>query len=125
MARLPLLPSDSLTGEKVKNMRGESLGRIEHFMLDLNSSRVAYAVLSFGGFMDMHGKLFAVPLTALQLDTEDHSFILDVDTEQLKHAPGFDRNNWPDMTDPEWERRVREYYAISSNRHGSGSRMKH
>ncbi|HEX5057302.1 MAG TPA: PRC-barrel domain-containing protein [Gammaproteobacteria bacterium] len=125
MARLPLMPSDSLTGEKVKNMRGESLGRIEHFMLDLNSSRVAYAVLSFSKFVAMHGKLFAVPLTALKLDADDHSFILDVDTEQLKHAPGFDENDWPDMTDPEWERRVQEYYAISSNRHGGGSRMKH
>lgn len=125
MPRLPLMSADSLTGERVINTRGENLGRIEDFMIDLNSARIAYAVLSFGGLMGINDKLFAVPLTALRLDTEENCFILDVDKDLLKHAPGFDKNDWPDMADPEWERRVQEYYALSSHRPGGGSRMKH
>ena len=51
-----------------------------------------YAVLSFGGFLGMGDKLFAIPFEALQLDTDNHRFTLDV---MLEDAPGFDKNNWP------------------------------
>ena len=59
-------------------------------MLDVPSGRVAYAVLSFGGFLGMGEKLFAVPWSALTLDTVNKRFVLDVTKERLKDAPGFD-----------------------------------
>ena len=59
-------------------------------MLDVPSGRVAYAVLSFGGFLGMGEKLFVVPWSALTLDTVNKRFVLDVTKERLKDAPGFD-----------------------------------
>src|SRR5664279_2474815 len=57
-----------LTGYAVVTPAGEKLGVIEGIMLDIQSGRIAYAVLSFGGFLGIGDKLFAIPWTALTLD---------------------------------------------------------
>jgi sporulation protein YlmC with PRC-barrel domain len=90
-------------GYNVQNTQGEDLGEIEDLMVDLNNSQVRYAVLSFGGFLDIGDKLFAIPLDAIQFNTEEQAFILDVDEERLEQAPGFERENWPDTATPDWD----------------------
>ena len=60
-----VLSATAVIGDSVVNRAGESLGKIEELMLDLEKGRVAYAILSFGGFMGMGEKLFAVPFEAL------------------------------------------------------------
>lgn len=105
-----VLSASTLKNEKVVNRAGENLGNMEDYMIDLATGRIAYCVLSFGGFLGMGDKLFAVPWNALTLDTENKCFILDASKEYLKNAPGFDKNNWPDMTDREWETRVYAFY---------------
>lgn len=106
-----LLGSTSLVGNKVCNRAHESVGDIKDFMVDTTSGKIEYAVLSFGSFLGMGEKLFAVPYRALILDTENQSFILDVDKERLKDAPGFDKDHWPDMADQTWARSVHNYYG--------------
>jgi sporulation protein YlmC with PRC-barrel domain len=106
-----VLAASTLTGDRVRNSVGESLGKIEEIMLDIQTGRIAYAVLSFGGFLGIGNKLLAVPWSALQIDTSEHEFILDVDRGTLENAPGFDKDNWPDMTDPGFDRDVCEYYG--------------
>src|SRR6266496_2533332 len=101
-----VLSASTLKNEKVVNRAGENLGNMEDYMIDLATGRIAYCVLSFGGFLGMGDKLFAVPWNALTLDIENKCFILDASKEYLKNAPGFDKDNWPDMTDREWETRV-------------------
>lgn len=105
-----VIAADTLTGDKVVNRQKEDLGTIEHLMIDLENGRVAYAVLSFGGFLGMGGKLFAIPWSALKLDTEERQFILDVDKERLESAPGFDKAQWPNMADRAWGVQVSNYY---------------
>lgn len=104
------LSSSTLTGDDVKNSAGEDLGEIKDFMIDLNDGRIAYAVMAFGGFLGMGDKLFAVPWSAMRLNTEDHCFVLDVDKERLKQAPGFDKDNWPDFADPQFHQRTYAFY---------------
>ena len=58
-------------------------------------------------------KLFAVPWSVLTLDTEKKCFILDVDKERLKNAPGFEKDNWPDMGTPEFGMRVHSFYNVT------------
>ena len=106
-----VLAADTLTGDKVVNPQKEDLGKIEHLMIDLTSGRIAYAVLSFGGFLGMGDKLFAIPWSALSVDTVEKSFILNVDKELLKSAPGFDKEHWPDMADHGWGKKVFTYYG--------------
>ena len=60
-----VLAADTLTGDKVVNLQKEDIGKIEHLMIDLYTGRIAYAVLSFGGFLGLCDKLFAFPWCAL------------------------------------------------------------
>jgi sporulation protein YlmC with PRC-barrel domain len=106
-----VLAADTLTGDKVVNRQKEDLGTIEHLMIDLENGRVAYAVLSFGGFLGMGDKLFAIPWSALKVDTTERQFILDVDKKVLERAPGFDKAHWPNMGDRAWGAEVSTYYG--------------
>ncbi|SOD40149.1 PRC-barrel domain-containing protein [Nitrosovibrio sp. Nv4] len=115
-----LMGADTLMGEDVYNQKDEDLGDIKEIMLDMNNGKIAYAVLSFGGLMGMGGKLFAVPWNALKLDTANKRFILDVDKERLASAPGFDKNNWPDMADPAWQTTIHSYYGTQSYKESPG-----
>jgi sporulation protein YlmC with PRC-barrel domain len=102
----------TLVGNDVCNLAGESLGDLKDIMIDMRSGSVSYAVLSFGAFMGMGGKLFAVPWAALKLDTDKKRFVLDVDKTRLDKAPGFDKQNWPDMADPTWQAGIDSYYGV-------------
>ena len=106
-----VLAASTLKGDKVVNLQGEDLGKIEELMIDLTRGRVAYAVLSFGGFLGMGDKMFAIPWEALAVDTTEKRFVLNLDKELLKRAPGFDKNNWPNMTDPAWGAELYAYYG--------------
>ena len=82
-------------------------------MLDISNGKVCYAVLSFGGFLGMGDKLFAVPWNALKLDTENKRFELNVKKDRLKDAPGFEKDDWPDMADQSWVAEIHSYYGTT------------
>ncbi len=106
-----LMGADTLLGNDVYNRDGEDLGDIKEFMIDMRTGRVAYAVLSFGGILGLGDKLFAVPWNALQLDTENKRFTLNVPKSTLKDAPGFDKDAWPSMADTTWASGVHKFYG--------------
>lgn len=105
-----VLSADTLTGDKVVNRQNEDVGKIEHLMIDLENGRVAYAVLSFGGFLGMGDKLFAIPWDALTVDTVEKQFVVDIDKKKLELAPGFDKDHWPNLADRTWGASVYKYY---------------
>lgn len=107
----PLMLESQLTDKTVRNLEGDDVGKIEHLMLEVETGRIAYAVLSFGGFLGMGNKLFAVPWESLSLDPENDEFVLAVNKERLKNAPGFDKDHWPNMTESAWRDALRHYYA--------------
>lgn len=105
-----IAPLSALVGDAVRNSAGETLGHVREIMLDVRTGRVAYVVLSFGGFLGMGDKLFAVPWAALRLHEKEHAFVLDVGKETLERAPGFDKERWPDFADPAWSARLHEHW---------------
>jgi sporulation protein YlmC with PRC-barrel domain len=107
-----VMGASTLSGDAVVDRNGESLGEIKEIMVDVPTGRVAYAVLSFGGFLGIADKLFAVPWSALTLDSENRQFILDVDRDRLKDAPGFDKDHWPSMAQPTWASTVYKFYGV-------------
>jgi len=109
--RRRVLGAKTLTGDRVRNAAREDLGKIEELMIDLPSGRIAYAVLSFGGFLGIGDKLFAVPWNALRIDEAEHEFVLDVDRKTLEDAPGFDKNNWPDMAAESFGTTIHQHYG--------------
>jgi sporulation protein YlmC with PRC-barrel domain len=107
-----LMGADTLIGNDVCNTAGESLGTIKEFMIEMSSGKISYAVLSFGGFLGMGDRLFAVPWQALRLDTVKKRFTLSASKEQLKNAPGFDKDHWPSMADQSWATDVYAFYGV-------------
>ena len=108
-----ILGANTLAGNKVRNALGEDLGKIDEIMIDIPTGRVAYADVSFGGCLRMGNKLFAVPWSTLRVDEDEKCFILDVDSRTLEGAPGFDKDNWPDMADLTWGAEVFTYYRAT------------
>jgi len=106
-----LMTASTLEGDKVVNRQGDDLGEIDEIMIDVPRGRVAYAVMSAGGFLGMGEKLFAIPWNALTLDTDNKCFVLDVDKQRLEDAPGFDKDNWPSTPDTEFATRLHSYYG--------------
>jgi sporulation protein YlmC with PRC-barrel domain len=107
-----LMGANTLIGNDVYNHQGEDIGDIKEIMLDVRTGEVRYAVLSFGGFLGMGEKLFAVPWVALTLDTMNKRFVLNVEKERLTSAPGFDKDKWPDMADQRWSKEIHSYYGV-------------
>ena len=107
-----IMAASSFEGETVINPQGETLGEIEEIMLDVRSGRIAYAVMSAGGFLGIGERFYAVPWQAFTMDTDQKAFILDVDKERLLSAPGFDKDHWPAMGDQRWAGQVHSYYGV-------------
>lgn len=104
-ANIPVrvLTATSIIGDKVENRMGENLGSINNIMLNINSGCIEYVVLEFGGFLGIGEKLFAMPFSSLKLDPDRKTFLLDMDKEAMKNAPGFDKGHWPETNSRHWD----------------------
>jgi sporulation protein YlmC with PRC-barrel domain len=105
-----VMAANTLEGTKVVSSDGEDVGEISDIMLDVRAARIAYAVLSEGGFLGMGAALHAIPWSALTLDTDEKCFRVDITAQQLKDEPGFDKEHWPSMADADWGALVHQYY---------------
>lgn len=108
-----VLRASSIVNDRVRNPKGEELGKIQELMIDITSGRIAYAVLAYGGFLGMGDKLFAIPWEALMLASNEREFVLDLDQEVLKNAPGFDKDHWPTTVDTNWISSVYTHYGYT------------
>jgi len=95
-----LLSVRDLRNYEVYDPEGDKLGVLEDFVIDLTDSSVRYAILATSTLGAVNKKVFAVPLAALTLDTENECFILDIDQERLESAEGFDAKTTPEQPDP-------------------------
>lgn len=122
-----LVKSSDVVGEKVKNHQGENLGDIKCLVLDKHEGKVIYVVLSFGGFLGMGDKYFAMPWDTLSYNIEKNCYIINVDEKKLENSPGFDKDNWPNMADQTWQQSITDFYRdiprIKKNNEGSHTRL--
>ncbi len=110
---MTILSTSTMEGTDVKSPAGESLGDIKDLMIDLNTGRVAYAVVAFGGLLGTGSKLFAVPLQAMKQDPVNKCFVMDTNKDALENASGFDKDHWPDFADRSWQTAVHEHYKAT------------
>jgi sporulation protein YlmC with PRC-barrel domain len=106
-----IMAASTLDSDRVLGSDNQEIGKIKEIMLDVEGGRIAYAVMSSGGFLGIGDKLFAIPWGALTLDTSRKCFLLNVPSEQVKDAPGFNKDQWPSMADLGWATTVHEYYG--------------
>jgi sporulation protein YlmC with PRC-barrel domain len=100
-----------IAGHSVRNLEGDDLGKIDDVVIDTSRGCIAYAALSFGGFLGLGDKLFAIPWEALRYSASDDVYVLDVPKERLEHAEGFDKDHWPDAANREWLRGMYSHYG--------------
>lgn len=101
-------------------LAGQKLGVVQDIVID-RQGRIAYGVIAVGGVAQVDGKLFLVPWRELRPHEVYDQFVLDISRERLLHAPAFDADNWPDITDKRWAREVNRFFA---QRNGSPRAIK-
>jgi hypothetical protein len=110
-----LISSEKVTGTSVQNTKGDSLGHIEEIMIDKVSGRVGYAVLNYGSFLGMGGKLFALPWDILKYDTRRDAYVVGIPEERLKAAPSYEAGSEPNWGDPRYDKTLHEYYGSKAD----------
>ena len=107
----PLIESDRVEGTTVYDPRGNNIGSIKRLMIDKISGKVAYAVMSFGGFMGIGAADHAVPWSKLTYDTSLGGYRTDITEEQLRRAPAFSRDSNFDWSDRSREKELHDFYS--------------
>ena len=107
------LSASTIKGTKVENRKKEDIGKIQDLMINTEDGNIEYAVLSFGGFLGLGDKYFAVPMQALQFTTRDdeQTIMMDVTKEKLENAPGFDKDKWPRKASSKFIDNVYKHYG--------------
>ena len=78
----------------VVNKKGQDMGQVQTFVVDMREGLIAFALVSFGGFLGITDKWFAMPWGALKWHMETMKFMLDMPEEVLKNAPGMHKDEW-------------------------------
>ena len=105
-----LISSSKVQGTEVYGPSGEHVGEIDHLMLERDSGRVAYAVMSFGGFLGMGKDFYPIPWNALKYDTSLDGYRTDITREQVEGAPAYTGGETFDWNDDDWHNRVHDHY---------------
>jgi hypothetical protein len=105
-----LIASDRVEGTAVRRANADKIGKIERLMIDKTSGSVAYAVLSFGGFLGLGEKHLPIPWSKLKFDPIMQAYQVDITDEELAKAPSFAADKEFDWGDRSQERQVHEYY---------------
>jgi sporulation protein YlmC with PRC-barrel domain len=116
---MTLNSATSLLKHGVMNDKGETLGKIDELLVDMDTGRIVYAVLTYGSFLG-RGKVFAVPVELLRFSAHDKKYVLDLPKELFEKSAGYDSVDKvisnPDLhwlgdryeyysNTPEWEKR--------------------
>lgn len=100
----------AITGLRVLNRQGEDIGNVEEIVVDQADGRAIYFVLSFGGFLGLGTKLYAVPWNRLRFDESRTAYVIDLAREQIENAPYVLRHDLAPLFDADWNRRLIEYF---------------
>ncbi len=103
-----LIAADKVQGTDIFNRTGDNLGEVESVMIDKLSGKVAYAVVTFGGFLGIGAERRALPWKVLSYDVDLGGYMIDADDDVLRQTPVYSDN----QTDPEWGTRVHGHFGV-------------
>ena len=110
MTGKPLIESDRVEGTTVYGSNGENIGSIKRLMIEKLSGRVAYAVMSFGGFLGIGEKYHPLPWHVLNYDQAQGAYVIDLNKERLATAPAYALTDPIRWEDNEWRTRLDDFY---------------
>jgi hypothetical protein len=105
-----LISADKVEGTSVYNQEGDKLGTVEEIMIDKRSGRVAYAVMSFGGFLGMGESHHPLPWQVLHYDTDRNGYVVPLSKDVLEKAPTYTDATPAHWDDPAWNQNIYKYY---------------
>ena len=105
-----LISAGKVQGTNVYNTQGDSLGEVYDVMIDKMSGKVAYAVMSFGGFLGMGNRYHPLPWSTLKYDTRQGGYVVGLTKQQLEGAPTYASNESPAWGDRAYEKNIHDYY---------------
>jgi len=126
-----IVRASELIGFNIQNPQGESLGKVHDLAVDAKSGKIRYLAVTYGGFLGLGSKLFAVPYEAFQVhvhpdsrdktdrDASDYLLVLDVNQQQLEGQEGFDDDRWPNMADRTWAASLDKRYGVQRDDQGT------
>jgi sporulation protein YlmC with PRC-barrel domain len=98
-------------GDSVATSGGKNLGSIQELVINPAAARVAYALVSLGGFWELiDKKILVIPWEAIQVSADRRTLVLGVDEPTLRDAPSFPADRWPDMSNPQWAGHIDRYW---------------
>ncbi len=112
-----LIAADKVEGTTVYNRAGEKLGSVDNVMIDKINGKVAYAAISFGGFLGMGKDHYPLPWGVLSCDPGMGGYVVDLDPNLLKSAPGYEQDDTVDWADEAWNRRLHDLYGVPPYRY--------
>ena len=111
-----LISSDKVEGTSVYDRNANKLGTVSNLMLDKRSGQVAYAVLSFGGFLGMGSSYHPLPWNQLTYNSNQGGYVIDLTKEQLEGGPTYSASNEARWDDPTFGRGIDDYYSSVEGR---------
>jgi hypothetical protein len=108
-----LIASDKVEGTPVRRSDGEKLGTIQRVMIDKRGGKVAYAVMTFGGFLGIGDEYRALPWGVLRYSERLDAYELNVTQDQLRNAPALATGWESGQIDRRWELNIHNYYRAS------------
>jgi sporulation protein YlmC with PRC-barrel domain len=106
-----LIAASKVEGTNVYNSRGDALGSIHDVMIDKRSGKVAYAVMSFGGFLGMGQNYHPLPWQTLHYDERHGGYVVDVQAERLQAGPNYGFNETPEWSS-DFGNEIDAYYGV-------------
>ena len=106
-----LIAASQVNGTNVYNPAGEKLGHIYDVMLDKQSGKADYAIMSFGGFLGIGDRYHPLPWQVLSYDPAQEGYVVNIDRNRLEGAPSYAANETNLWNDPAYGRRVTDYYG--------------
>ena len=108
MQRRKLWLGTTILRNRVRTSAGEDIGKIEDVIVDSSTERLMYAIVMVDGYPE----LFVVPWSLFSASPWPDYILLNIDKKTLEGGPAFNPADWPDITDPAWERRIRDHYRV-------------
>lgn len=108
-----LIAASKVNGTAVYNRAGERLGSIYDVMIDKRSGQVAYAVMSFGGFLGIGDSYNPLPWGVLTYDTSKGGYVVDLDRGRLQGAPAYSSTDASRWEEPGYTRAIDDYYGVT------------
>lgn len=108
-----LIAASKVEGTTVYNRQGDNLGHVYDVMIDKRSGQVAYAIMSFGGFLGMGERYHPLPWKMLDYDTSMGGYVVDLDKDRLEGAPTYSASERPDWRDRDYTHRIDNFYGVT------------